>query len=264
MMELPKIQTEVEQTCLEVGEFIRNELKGFSKANIEQKEGFNNLVSYVDKTAEKQLVEALRKILPSAGFITEEGTVASGNEAYKWIIDPLDGTTNFVHGLPIFAISIALAKNDKVELGIVYEINHNELFSASKGEQARCNGKEIKVSAITSVEQSLFATGFPYLGFDKIPTYLNIIQEILKTSHGMRRMGSAAVDLAYVACGRFEGFFEYDLNPWDVAAGAFIVEQAGGKVTDFKGGNDFLFGREMCAACAIHPEMLKIIQDHWK
>lgn len=263
-MDLKIIQTNVTHTCLEVGDFIRNELKGFSRNNIEQKEGFNNLVSYVDKTAEKQLVESLSKILPEAGFITEEGTVATGNQAYKWIIDPLDGTTNFVHGLPVFGISVALARNDKVIMGCVYEINHKELFTAIEGGPALCNEKEIKVSTATLLEEGLFATGFPYHGYDKIPTYLNIIQEFLKKSHGLRRMGSAAIDLVYVACGRFEGFFEYDLNPWDVAAGAFIVEQAGGKVSDFKGGNNFLFGREMCAACALHPEMLKIIQQHWK
>ncbi len=264
MNDLSLMQKQVAETCIEVGDFIRKELKGFSKSNIEQKEGFNNLVSYVDKTAEKQIVEALEKIFPSAGFITEEGTVASGNQEYKWIIDPLDGTTNFIHGLPVFAISIALAKNNKVILGAVYEINHNELFTAVKEQPAFCNNREIKVSAASSLDQSLFATGFPYNGYDKIPTYLNIIKEFLKNSHGLRRMGSAAVDLAYVACGRFEGFFEYNLNPWDVAAGAFIVEQAGGKVSDFKGGDNFVFGRELCAACAIHPEMLKIIQDHWK
>ncbi|HMP99900.1 MAG TPA: inositol monophosphatase family protein, partial [Cyclobacteriaceae bacterium] len=206
MKELQNIQAQVAETCLEVGQFIRNELKGFSKNNIEQKEGFNNLVSYVDKTAERQLVEALSKILPEAGFITEEGTVATGQQAYKWIIDPLDGTTNFVHGLPVFGISVALAHENKPILGTVYEINHNELFTAAAGLPALCNNQEIRVSSAKTLDQGLFATGFPYHGYDKIPTYLHIIQDFLKNTHGLRRMRSAAIDLVYVACGRFEGF----------------------------------------------------------
>lgn len=250
--------------CLQVGDFIATESARFDRAHIEKKMGFNNLVSYVDKQSEKMLVTELSRILPGSGFIGEEGTdIVSGN-GYRWIIDPLDGTTNFTHGFPLFAISIGLALEDRVVLGIVYEVNKREMFHSYEGSPAFMNDKEIRVSGISSMEDSLLATGFPYYQFDKMEAYLRIIQNFLKTSHGVRRMGSAATDLAYVACGRFEGFFEYDLNPWDVAAGTFLVQQAGGIVTDFKGQNDFLFGREVCAACSIQPEMVEMIRKEWE
>ena len=263
MINLSGVEKDVVHLCQQVGEFIRTESENFDRFRIEQKEGFNNLVSYVDKESERKLVESLKKIMPGAGFIAEEGTTSEGTNDYKWIIDPLDGTTNFTHGLPPFAISIGLAKKDEIVLGVVYEVTRQEAFHASEGNSAYCNGKEIKVSSIHSLNESLLATGFPYYHFDKREAYLDIIKTFLERTHGVRRLGSAATDLAYVACGRMEGFFEYNLNAWDVAAGSFIVERAGGKVTDFKGGRNFLFGGELVSACAIHPEMLKVIQGHW-
>jgi len=263
MIELGKILTNTKALVLEVGDFIRQESKNFSTSNIEHK-GFNDLVSYVDKSAEKQLVDGCTKILPQAGFIAEEGTSDKTGETYNWIIDPLDGTTNFTHGLPVYAISLALIQGDEIILGIVYEINRDECFYAIRGEKAFLNEKEISVSKAGHLKHSLLATGFPYYDFDQMNTYLQILNDFMQKTHGLRRMGSAAVDLAYVACGRFEGFFEYNLNAWDVAAGAFIVQQAGGTVTDFKGGNDYIFGREIMAACSIHEEMLEVIQNRWK
>lgn len=263
MINLSTVEREVVHLCQRVGEFIRIESENFDRFRIEQKEGFNNLVSYVDKESERRLVESLKKILPGAGFIAEEGTTAESTNDYTWIIDPLDGTTNFTHGLPPFAISIGLAKKEEIVLGVVYEVTRQEAFHASEGNPAYCNEKEIKVSSIHSLNESLLATGFPYYHFDKREVYLDIIKTFLDRTHGVRRLGSAATDLAYVACGRMEGFFEYNLNAWDVAAGSFIVEQAGGKVTDFEGGRNFLFGGELVAACAIHPEMLNVIQKAW-
>jgi myo-inositol-1(or 4)-monophosphatase len=262
-MNLSALEKDVVELSLEVGEFIENECRNFDRSRIEQKEVFNNLVSYVDKESEKKLVNVLSKLVPGAGFMAEEGTALSGTNEYQWIIDPLDGTTNFTHGLPPFAISIALAKNRDIVLGVVYEINRKEVFHSSMGQRAYCNGKEIKVSAARSLSESLLATGFPYYKFEKRDAYLEIIKQFLDKTHGVRRLGSAAVDLAYVACGRMEGFFEYNLNAWDVAAGTFLVRQAGGTVTDFKGGDNYIFGGEMCAACGIHPEMLGIIKDLW-
>ena len=264
-MDLQKIEKRVIESCLEVGEFIRKEGEAFDLTRVEMKDVFNNLVSYVDKEAERKLVTTLQKILPEAGFITEEGTIEqSQQQGYNWIIDPLDGTTNFLHGFPIFAISLALVNKNQPILGIVLDIARNECFHAIKEGKAYCNDREIKVSSISSLGQSLLATGFPYYHLDKREAYLEIIKDFLAKSHGIRRLGSAAIDLAYVACGRLEGFFEYNLNPWDVAAGAFIVQQAGGKVTDFKDGNDYLFGRELCASnSAVHPEMLKVIKTQW-
>lgn len=264
-MDLQTIERDVITLCREVGEFILHEGKSFDRSRIEQKTDFNNLVSYVDKEAEHRLVKILREIFPDAGFITEEGTVESdGEREYHWIIDPLDGTTNFLHGMPVFAISVGLAKNKNTILGVVHEMNRGECFHGIEGGGAYCNDSPIRVSAVSSMRESLLATGFPYYHLDKKEDYLEIIREFLDTTHGIRRMGSAAIDLAYVAAGRLDGFFEYNLNPWDVAAGAFLVKQAGGIVTDFRGGGNFLFGGELCASCgAVHKEMLGIISMHW-
>ncbi|MFZ6009886.1 MAG: inositol monophosphatase family protein [Bacteroidota bacterium] len=264
MTDLKKVEGDVINLCREVGAFILKESRSFDTSRIEQKEGFNNLVSYVDKESEKRLVAALSKILPGAGFIGEEGTSIKGTNSYTWIIDPLDGTTNFTHGLPPFAISIGLVSdNNKPVLGVVHEVTSNECFHATEGHGAFCNNEPIRISSIKTLPESLLATGFPYHQFEKMDAYLSIIRTFLDNTHGIRRLGSAAVDLAYVACGRLEGFFEYNLNPWDVAAGGFIVQQAGGVVTDFRGGSDFLFGRELCAGGAVHPDMLRIIAKQW-
>ncbi|HRI79704.1 MAG TPA: inositol monophosphatase family protein [Cyclobacteriaceae bacterium] len=263
MINLSAVEKNVIDICLEVGSFIDYEGNRFDRSRIEQKEGFNNLVSYVDKESEKKLVAALSRIVPGSGFIGEEGTAIEGTNGYRWIIDPLDGTTNFTHGLPLFAISIGLALKDKMVLGIIYEVNKKEMFHTVEGQPAYCNGKEIHVSGVLTLQECLMATGFPYYEFEKMEAYLNIIRHFLKQSHGVRRLGSAATDLAYVAAGRFEGFFEYNLNPWDVAAGAFLVQQAGGMVTDFKGGDNFLFGGEIVAGCGVQPKMLEIIRKEW-
>ncbi|MGC4020857.1 MAG: inositol monophosphatase family protein [Cyclobacteriaceae bacterium] len=261
-MNLIEVEKDVISLCEEVANFIREESLHFDRKRIEQKDTFSNLVSYVDKESERKLVTSLKKILPGSGFLAEEGTASKGENEYQWIIDPLDGTTNFLHGVPIFAISIALMKNENPVLGVVYEISHSECFHAIEG-KAALNGKEIHVSTIDNLSESLLATGFPYYHTEKKDQYLDIIKTFLEKTHGIRRLGSAAIDLAYVACGRLEGFFEYDLKPWDVAAGTFILQQAGGKVTDFKGGNNYLFGGELCAAGNIHADMLKIISERW-
>ena len=257
-----KIITDVISVSREAGEFLRKEAQGFTADMIELK-GHNNLVSYVDKACERLIVERLRKILPEAGFVTEEGTAGSNGENLLWVIDPLDGTTNFVHGLPIYSVSLALVRNNEPVLGVVYEVNKDECFHAVKGQGAYCNGKPIYVSKANKLDEALLATGFPYNDFGKMMPYLNILNDLMKSSHGLRRMGSAAVDLAYVACGRFEGFFEFNLNSWDVAAGALLVTEAGGYVTDFKGGSDYIFGRELIAACGVHTDLLATIKKFW-
>ena len=264
-MNLQNLIKPVIAICEEVGEFIRKEGENFDLTRIEQKTSFNNLVSYVDKEAEQRLVTVLKKIFPEAGFITEEGTVEqSASGEYHWIIDPLDGTTNFLHGLPIYAISIGLVKNGKPVLGVIYHIVRRECFYAIENDNAYCNNKIIQVSPVPHLSESLLATGFPYYHSSKKDAYLNIIKDFLERSHGIRRLGSAAIDLAYVACGRLEGFFEYNLNPWDVAAGVIIVQQAGGIVTDFQGGTNYLFGKELCAANSqMQAQMLSVIQKQW-
>lgn len=263
MIDLAQMEMDVIELSSEVANFIGKEVQNFDKNRIEHKTSSNNLVSYVDKEAEKKLVKALKVILPGSGFLAEEGTSSEGSNAYRWIIDPLDGTTNFTHGLPPFAVSIGLARKNKIILGVVHEVSKMECFSATEESPAMCNGKEIKISNTESLNESLLATGFPYYHFDKREEYLEIIKTFLEITHGVRRLGSAATDLAYVACGRMEGFFEYNLNPWDVAAGSLIVERAGGKVTDFKGGDNFLYGGEICAAGAIQADMVEVIKRHW-
>ncbi|MAY83671.1 MAG: inositol monophosphatase [Flavobacteriales bacterium] len=219
-----------------------------------EEKSLNSLVSYVDKTAEQMIVETLSELLPEAGFIAEEGTSDKVGDQYNWIIDPLDGTTNFLHGLPVYAVSIALQFQDEDEdedgdivLGVVYEVNRDECFYSWKGGKAFLNNEEISVSKESNVKDSLFATGFPYYDYERIDSYFEVLKHLAQNSRGVRRMGSAAVDLAYVACGRFGAFFEYSLHPWDVAAGAFIVQQAGGEVFDFKGGDNWLHGKEILA-----------------
>ena len=260
---LIKLLEETQDVAKKVGAFIRKERQNFDIGRIEHK-GFNDLVSYVDKEAEKQIVESLQVILPEAGFITEEGTNTTLAEVYNWVIDPLDGTTNFIHGIPFFAVSIALMEKDELILGVVYEVNRHECFYAMKGGGAYCNDTRIVVSAIPTLSASLIATGFPYYNFNVMDRYLNSMKSLMQKTHGLRRMGSAAVDLCYVAAGRTEGFFEYNLNSYDVAAGALIVQEAGGKVTDFDGGNGFVFGRKIVASNRnIHPEFLAVLGEFW-
>ena len=261
-MDLLKITEDAVVLIREVGQYIRSEAEKFDYNVVEEK-GLNDLVSYVDKTAEQQLVDGLNKILPEAGFITEEGTAGHSSEQYKWVIDPLDGTTNFTHGLPVYAVSVALMDGDVLVAGVVYEINKDEMFHATKNGGAWLNDNRISVSGRTKLSESLLATGFPYYDFDQMEAYLQILNEFMQTTHGLRRMGSAAVDLAYVACGRFEGFFEYNLKAWDVAAGCLLVKEAGGNVIDFKSGKNYLFGKEIIAGGIVLDEMHAVINKYW-
>jgi len=245
-----------------VGEFILSEQKKSNSLRVEEK-GLHDFVTYVDKSSERKLVDGLEKILPEAGFIAEEGTSIKKGEKYNWIIDPLDGTTNFIHGLAPFAISIALMEDNEIILGVVHELNLDECFYAWKGGNAYLNGKTIKVSEKKTIENSLIATGFPYYDYKRIKPFLETLEYFMQNSHGVRRLGSAATDLAYVACGRFEAFYEYSLSPWDVAAGAFIVMQAGGKVSDFSGGNNYIFGKEIIACNnLVFEEFLNTVKQY--
>ncbi|RED98852.1 inositol monophosphatase family protein [Marinoscillum furvescens] len=263
MIDLKNTTLAVSKLARITGAFIREEARTFSSSDVELK-GKSDLVSYVDKETEKKLVEGLQHILPEAGFITEENTIDQTEKELTWIIDPLDGTTNFVHGLPTYAISVGLMQNGEMVAGVIYEINHDECFYAWKGGGAYLNEQPIAVTKAAKIDDSLFATGFPIYNFEKLDQYLAILNELMKNAHGLRRVGSAATDMAYVACGRYEAFFEYNLNPWDVAAGIIIVQEAGGVVTDFSGGPDALFGREMVAAGPVHAELLSVIRKHWE
>ncbi len=256
-----------EKTCAiarEAGSFIARERKGFDVSMIEFK-GLHDLVSYVDKQAEQMIVAALQELIPGAGFIAEEGTAVSAGEAYQWIIDPLDGTTNFIQGIPVFSVSIALMHEKELLVGVVYEVGQQECFYAWKGGGAYMNGSPIKVSSSTDLHHCLLATGFPYSDFEQLDEYVEFLKWTMRNARGVRRIGSAAVDLAYTACGRFAAFWEYDLKPWDVAAGALLVMEAGGNVTDFFGGNNYLFGRTLIASNGkIDQQLLDKMNEYMK
>lgn len=264
-MELAQLCQDTIAIVKKTGAFLKQEAATFDKANIEYKGSANNLVSYVDKEAERQLVVSLSSLVPEAGFITEEDTVEKHSDTLNWIIDPLDGTTNFIHGLPVYCVSVALVQGKQPLLGVIYEPNLDECFHAWQGGGAFCNGTEIRTSDAPSLEHSLIATGFPYEVSGRINVYLTILQDFVRNSHGVRRFGAAAVDLAYVACGRFEGFYEFGLKSWDMAAGILLVEEAGGTATDFGGGDGHLFGGKLIAAAAnVHEPMRRIIAKHWQ
>ncbi|MBC7447266.1 MAG: inositol monophosphatase [Hymenobacteraceae bacterium] len=267
---LPDLTTlvhEVGALARRAGAFLQQEAPHFDLSRIEYK-GHSDLVSYVDRETEQLLVAGLRELLPEAGFLTEEGTTGTADTTAttRWIIDPLDGTTNFLHGLPCYAVSIGLEVAGEVVLGVIYEPNREELFRATRGGGAFCNEAPLRVTAADGLSKSLIATGFPYTHFAGLDAYLRILADFMAQSHGIRRLGSAAVDLAYVAAGRFEGFFEYNLNAWDVAAGVLIVREAGGLVTRFDGEptGDPIHGRELVAASpAVHRAMVAVIGQHW-
>lgn len=253
---------QVQEIARETGSFIREEGKKIKVSDIEFK-GITSLVTYVDKTAEARIVTALKQLIPDSGFVAEEGTADSNNEKYTWIIDPLDGTTNFIHGIAPHSVSIALKENDKIVLGVVYEVKLDEMFYAWKDSAAYLNSSEITVSPNSKSENALIATGFPYYDFDRVDDYIAAMKHLMKHTRGLRRLGSAAVDLSYVAAGRFDAFYEHALHAWDIAAGAFIIQQAGGKITDFNGGENWLFGGEIIAASNNYfDEFYQIIHRH--
>jgi len=261
-MDYKELCFQVQQIAREAGSFIREQGNKFTQNDIEFK-GVTSLVTYVDKTAEANIVEALKILLPESGFVAEEGTAISNNEKFTWIIDPLDGTTNFLHHIAPHSVSIALKEGDKIVLGVVYEVGQDEMFYAWKDSPAYLNSNEIKVSATAELQNTLIGTGFPYYDFDRVDEYIAAMKYLMKHTRGLRRLGSAAVDLAYVAAGRFDAFFEHALHAWDVAAGVFIIQQAGGKISDFNGGNNWLFGGEIIAASGnFFDEFYSVINKH--
>lgn len=248
--------------CAEVAAFIRTEIYQVNAADIEQKE-MNSLVSYVDKEAENSLVNFLKELTPDAGFITEEDTIDTKGKAQTWIIDPLDGTTNFLHKIPHFSISIALLEGEEVTLGIVYEIMLDNAYTAIKGQGAWENKTPIKVSSTIEPLESIVITGFPYRRDINIEASLAVLKHCVINCRGVRRLGSAALDLAYVASGKIDIYYENALNIWDLAAGALLVEEAGGKVTDYSGTRNFLkHGAIISSNGTLHDFILSPIQEH--
>jgi myo-inositol-1(or 4)-monophosphatase len=224
----------------------------------------NDFVTEVDRAAEAVIIETLRDAYPGYGILAEESGVAAGDDGaseYQWIIDPLDGTTNFIHGFPQYAISIGLARNGVVEQGVVFDPNRNELFVASKGAGAFLNDRRIRVSRRPKLQDALIGTGFPYRVFDHVDAYLAIFKELMQKCSGLRRPGAASLDLAYVAAGRLDGFWEFGLAPWDMAAGTLLISEAGGLVGDLNGDANFLdTGNLVAGSPKVFAQLLQLIQ----
>jgi len=253
-------KNDIKSVLKNVGTFQRKEQKNIKKLKIDDK-GLNQLVSAVDIESEKILVEELAKITPHCSFITEENTISQSRDNLTWIIDPLDGTTNYLFGLNIYAISIALYLGNTPLFGGIYLPMFDDYYMADET-GSYLNGDKIHVSKNKELSQTLLATGFPYYKFEELPEYLEILKHLMQHTRGLRRMGSAAVDLAYTAQGIFDGFFELNLSPWDVAAGAYIVKQAGGAVSSFTKNEDFIFGNSIVVGnIEIHSQLSKILKE---
>lgn len=257
---LEDICRKVVRISQETGSFIRSQVGRVHTEQIVAKER-NSLVSFVDTQAEQMLVDALTPLLPSPGFLTEEDTTVNTQGEFTWIIDPLDGTTNFLQQIPMFSVSVALSHEGDIVVACVYDIMHDNTYYAWRGGGAWCDASRIGVSAKTDLSEAIIATGFPYYEPDDLPSLVHALQSFLIMARGIRRMGSAALDMTYVACGKLDGFYETALNVWDIAAGTLIVREAGGVVTDFSGDGDFVNKRRIVAANPVlHRAMIEALR----
>jgi myo-inositol-1(or 4)-monophosphatase len=247
------------QTARDAGNLL---LEKFGRITTITKKGDINLVTEADLASEALIIERIKSYQPRHAILAEESgeaIVIGGDSRWKWIIDPLDGTTNYAHGYPCFCVTLALEHDGEIVIGVTFDPTRNELFAAEKGNGASLNSRPIKVSAETKLSESLIVTGFPY-NFKELPHFERNLKEFLLRSRGVRRDGSAAIDMAYVACGRFDGFWEEGLNPWDVAAGKLLIEEAGGSVTYYDGSPFSIYAPPMCASNGgIHGEMLEVV-----
>lgn len=263
-MNLDKLVSDVISISKECGQFLLAEQQNISELDVETKSE-HDFVTWVDKASEKFLIEALSKIMPEAAFVAEETQSQRKDSRFCWIVDPLDGTTNYIHGLSPYAVSIALTDNNKEILGVIYEPKQDECFSTHAQSASFLNGNPICVSGTKYISESLLATGFPSRDYSRIKGYMLLFRQLMFDTRGIRRLGSAAIDMAYVACGRVDAFYEYGLSAWDVAAGSLLVKQAGGCVTDFKGHDNYLFGKEIvCSNGLIQRELVGMIEDSFK
>ena len=248
----------VVEVAKEAGEVIRNGFR--SNIQIEFKTDAGNLVTNIDKASEKIILEFIKKEYPSHSIIAEESGNVSKSSEYKWVVDPLDGTTNFAHGLPIFSVSIGLQKNDEIILGVIYDVMRNTMYTAEKGSGAFENGKKIKVSTNGTLLESNLVTGFAYDPDKNFTEALKYFGDFIRLTRGVRRLGSAAIDFCYVASGVFDGFWEAKLSPWDVCAGLLIVEEAGGKTSNFKGNKVRIDSDSFLATNGnVHTKMLEVL-----
>ena len=259
MSDLETITQKVREIALQAGAFLRNERSTFDRNKVEKKNA-HDYVSYVDKESERRIVAQLRDLVPEAGFIAEEGSGSLTDEEYCWLVDPLDGTTNFIHNTAPYCVSIALRNREELLLGVVYEVCRDELYWTHKGSPSYLNGTEIHVSPVSVLDESFIALGFPYDSHSYKPLAEQIVHRLYGNVGGLRLQGAAAAELCYVAAGRFEARIEGLLGPWDIAAGSIILMNAGGKVTDYSGGENFYSGREVLATNGkVHEELLKVV-----
>jgi myo-inositol-1(or 4)-monophosphatase len=246
------------------GDIIIKNLGQLSTSDIQNKKAFD-FVTKVDRWSEAVIMQTIREKYPSHTFLAEETLKQEDTGAYRWIIDPLDGTTNYIHSYPMFSVSIALEYESEIVIGVVFDPLRDELFHAVRGKGAFLNNRRINVSETDLLEKSLIATGFPFRAKEMIDLYLKAFRDIFEEVSDIRRAGSAAIDLAYVATGRFEGFFELKLSTWDVAAGSLLITEAGGMVTDFGGSNDYLStGNIVAGNRHAHGEILRIVRNTFR
>lgn len=243
------------------GDIILKNLGRLSAADIQTKQAFD-FVTKVDRWSESVIMQTIREKFPSHRFLTEETLKQDDTGDYRWIIDPLDGTTNYIHAYPMFSVSIALEYAGEIVIGVVFDPLKDELFHAVRENGSFLNNRQISASGTNRLETSLIATGFPFRAKEMIDLYLKAFRGVFENVSDIRRAGSAAIDLAYVAAGRFEGFFELKLSPWDIAAGSLLIKEAGGIITDFGGGSDYLStGNVVAGNKYIQPEILKKVTE---
>lgn len=252
------------RAALAAGHLVRSEAGRVEADAIEDK-GTHDLVTRVDFAAQERILSMLHGAFPEFDILAEEdGDGASGGTAdaeFRWIVDPIDGTTNFAHGVPPYAVSIGLAHRTGMVVGVVYDVSHDELFTAVRGGGLQVNGRPATVSGTRKLDDGLVTTGFPYRSYGHVDVYMDVLRVFVKRTRGVRRPGSASVDLAWVACGRFDGFFETGLMPWDVAAGCLLVAEGGGRVSDYAGDGDPVFGRQILATNGhVHEAMREILR----
>ena len=264
MVDLCFLTENVKALALQAGNFLKKERLSFDRSRVEQKAA-HDYVSYVDKASERLIVDRLRQLLPEAGFITEEGTGSLEEQEYCWVVDPLDGTSNYIHGHTPYCVSIALRDRREVLLGVVYECGRDELFWACKGGKAYLNGTEIHVSDQRVLDQSFIELGFPYDAERYRAFAVKVVEELYGHVGGLRLMGSAAAEICYVAAGRFEARVEGFIGPWDIAAGYIILKQAGGMMTDFSGDENCFDAAEVFASNGkIHQDLLQVLEKNKK
>lgn len=252
------------RAALEAGALIRKEAGQVAPEEVGLK-GVHDLVTAVDRASQRLIVSAVNRHFPSHLVLAEEEespdlTPTIATDDWRWIIDPIDGTTNFAHGVPPYAVSIGVQHGPAMEAAVVYDVSRDELFTARRGGPIRLNGRPVRVSEADAMGDALITTGFPYREFAHIDEYLQVLKDFMRSAQSVRRPGSASVDLAWVAAGRFDGFFETGLSPWDVAAGSLLVECAGGRVSDYAGDSDAVFSKQVLASNGrIHTRMLDMV-----